>query len=43
MRIGRFEDIDAWQLAREITHKVNERKVTLSEAGKPESHFQSRF
>ena len=30
MRIERFEDIEAWQLAREITRKVNERKVTLN-------------
>jgi len=43
MRIGRFEDIEAWQLAREITRKVNDRKVTLPEAGKPESRVQSRF
>jgi hypothetical protein len=30
MRIERFEDIEAWQLARELTRKVNERKVTLN-------------
>jgi hypothetical protein len=32
MRIERFQDIEAWQLARELTHKVNERKVTLPPA-----------
>ena len=40
MRIERFEDIDppavwrteAWQLARELTRKVNERKATLPPA-----------
>jgi hypothetical protein len=26
----RFEDIEVWQLARELTRKVNERKVTLN-------------
>jgi hypothetical protein len=30
MRIERFEDIEAWQLARELTRKVKERKVTLN-------------
>jgi len=30
MKIERFEDIEAWQLARELTRKVNERKVTLN-------------
>ena len=30
MRIERFEDIEAWQLAPELTRKVNERKVTLN-------------
>ena len=43
MRIERFEDIDppavwrieAWQLARELTRKVNERKVTLNPACHP--------
>ena len=38
MRIERFADInpppvwriEAWQLARELTRKVNERKVTLN-------------
>jgi len=38
MRIDRFEDIEAWQLARELTRKINERKVTLNpaSAGNPE-------
>jgi len=26
----RFKDIEAWQLARELTLKVNERKITLN-------------
>jgi hypothetical protein len=26
----KFEDVEAWQLARELTRKVNERKVTLN-------------
>jgi len=26
----KFEDVKAWQLARELTRKVNERKVTLN-------------
>jgi len=30
MRIERFEDIVAWQLARELTREVKERKVTLN-------------
>jgi len=30
MRIERFQDIEAWQLARELTSKVNERKITLN-------------
>jgi len=30
MGIERFEDIEAWQLAREPTRKVNARKVTLN-------------
>ena len=30
MRIEQFEDIEAWQLARELTRKVNERKLTLN-------------
>ena len=32
MRIEQFEDIEAWQLARELTRKVNERKRTLPPA-----------
>jgi len=36
MRIERVEDIEAWQLARELTHKVNERKITMPETGKPD-------
>ena len=30
MRLERFEDIEAWQLVRELTRKVNERKITLN-------------
>jgi hypothetical protein len=30
MKIERFEDIEACQLAWELTRKVNERKVTLN-------------
>jgi hypothetical protein len=30
MRIERFENIEAWQLARELTRKVNVKKVTLN-------------
>ena len=30
MRLERFEDIEAWQLVRELTRKVNERKTTLN-------------
>lgn len=30
MRIERFEDIEAWQLARKLTRMVNERKLTLN-------------
>jgi len=30
MIIERFEDIEAWQLARELTRKANERKTTLN-------------
>jgi hypothetical protein len=30
VRIERFEDIEEWQLARELTRKINERKVTLN-------------
>jgi hypothetical protein len=26
----KFENIDAWQLARELTYKVNERRITLN-------------
>ncbi len=32
MRLERFQDIEAWQLARELTRKVNERKITLPPA-----------
>ncbi len=32
MRIERFEDIESWQLARELAREVNERKVTLPPA-----------
>jgi len=30
MKIERFEDIEAWQLARELTRKVSGRKETLN-------------
>ncbi len=30
MRIERFEDIEAWLLARDLTRKVNVRKETLN-------------
>jgi hypothetical protein len=30
MRIERFEDIEEWQLARELTRKAYEKKVTLN-------------
>ena len=30
-RIERFKDIEEWQLARELTRNVNERKVTLND------------
>ncbi len=30
MKIERFEDIEAWQLARELTRKVNARNLTLN-------------
>jgi hypothetical protein len=30
MKIERFEDIEAWQLARELTRKASERNVTLN-------------
>jgi hypothetical protein len=30
MRIERFEDIEAWQLTRQVTRKVNERKIALN-------------
>ncbi len=30
MKIERFEDIEAWQLARDLTRKVNGRRVTLN-------------
>ncbi len=30
MRIEQFEDIEAWQLARELTREAKERKVTLN-------------
>jgi hypothetical protein len=30
MKIERFEDIEAWQLARELTHKVNARNLILN-------------
>jgi len=36
MRIERVENIEAWQMTRELTRKVIERKVTLPEAGKPD-------
>jgi hypothetical protein len=30
MKIERFENIEAWQLAQDLTRKVNGRKVTLN-------------
>jgi len=32
MRIERFEDIEAWQLARELTGKVKARNIILNPA-----------
>ncbi|MFH1930105.1 MAG: hypothetical protein ABIN18_00775 [Pseudomonadota bacterium] len=44
MRIERFEDIEAWQLARELTRKINARKVTLvCDSATLESLFRSNW
>jgi hypothetical protein len=40
MRIEQFRNIKAWQLARELTREVNDRKVTLNgELGPPRRGF----